>query len=100
MKNVGGQTFSRSPGIGRNKHHLIHLEEAFAIWFDSKTSFRVYVFAKDNEFETWTDSVFLPLNQWTNIQLTLNSTVGITVMTFNSNGERQQIMHKPIFLAE
>lgn len=25
VKNVGGQTFSRSPGIGREKHHLIHL---------------------------------------------------------------------------
>jgi len=62
IKNVGGQTYSRSPGIGRNKHHLLELEESFAIWFDSKTSFRVYVFAKDNEFETFTGSVFLPLN--------------------------------------
>jgi len=41
---------------------LLELEESFAIWFDSKTSFRVYVFAKDNEFETFTGSVFLPLN--------------------------------------
>lgn len=83
MQNYGGHTFSRSPLEGRTKNHLIKLDDSFAIWYDSKTSFRVYVYAKDNWMETFSDPVFLPLNEWINIQLTIEQSSGITVMTFN-----------------
>lgn len=67
IKNEGGQTYSTNPRVGRDKHHLIWVEEAFALWFDSQSSFRVYVYSKERHFETFSGSVFLPLNEWVNI---------------------------------
>lgn len=41
------------------------------MFYDSPTSFRVYVYAKDNMYETTSKSVFLPLNAWINIQVSI-----------------------------
>lgn len=83
MKNFGQHSFAKNPLSGREKNHLIKLDEVLAIYYDSPTSFRVYVYAKDNPFETTSDSVFLPLNEWVNIQVSLEQSRGITIMTFN-----------------
>lgn len=53
------------------------------------SSFRVYVYSKDRHFETYSRSVFLPLNEWVNIQVNLDYNTGITIQTYNSNGEMQ-----------
>ena len=44
--------------------------------------------------------MFLPLNQWANIQVTLDQGAGVTVMVFNPNGERQQVVSTDKYLAE
>ena len=67
MQNFGQHSFSTNPVSGRTKHHLIKVDESFAVWYDSKTSFRIYVYAKNNWEETFSDPVFLPLNDWVNI---------------------------------
>ena len=100
MKNFGQHAFEPNPAQGRKANHIFTLDECFGIWYDSKTSFRVYVYAKNNFFETYSDPVFLPLNEWINIQVTLSQQSGITIMTFNQNGERQQLVQNKIFLAE
>ena len=46
---------------------MIRLDEVFAIWYDSPTSFRVYVYAKNNYEEVYSQAVFLPLYDWINI---------------------------------
>ena len=46
---------------------MLRLDESFALWYDSRTSFRVYVYAKRNYEETFSDPVFLPLFEWVNI---------------------------------
>ena len=83
MKNFGQHAFEPNPARGREANHIFTLDESFGIWYDSKTSFRVYVYAKNNFFETYSDPIFLPLNEWINIQVTLSQQSGITVMTFN-----------------
>jgi len=72
VNNKGGHSYTTNPLEGRDKHHFFELEEAFALWFDSPHSFRVYIYANKNYFEQSTPSVFLPLHQWANIQITLH----------------------------
>lgn len=67
MKNFGAHAYQSNPSLGRNQNHIFKLDECFALWYDSKTSFRVYVYARDNFYETYSDPVFLPLNEWVNI---------------------------------
>ena len=67
LKNFGNHTYSADPVIGRDNHHMLDIYESFAIWLDSPISFRVYVFAKKNINEVFTDKVYLPLNEWINI---------------------------------
>jgi len=83
MQNFGQHSFSTNPAEGRDKHHMLKIDDVFAVWYDSRTSFRVYVFAKQNYEETYSDPIFLPLYEWVNIQITLEKQSGITVMTFN-----------------
>jgi hypothetical protein len=72
MKNYGSHAFSPNPRIGRDNNHIFRLDDSFALWYDSQTSFRVYVFAKDNWLETYSDPVFLPMHEWINIQVALS----------------------------
>ena len=60
------------------------------MFFDSQTSFRVNVASDVDEFYYTSPSIFLPLNEWVNIQMNLNSNTGLNVMVFNSNGGRLQ----------
>jgi len=62
---------------------LIEIKDSFALWLDSPYSFRVYIFAKVNYNEFFTERVYLPLHEWINIQMTVDATKGVTVMTFN-----------------
>ena len=62
---------------------MLKLDECFAIWYDSLTSFRVYIYAKNNYEEVWSSPVFLPLYEWVNIQIAFTQHDGIVVMTFN-----------------
>ena len=67
IKNEGGHSHSTKQVIGRNDHHLFRLENAFALWWDSPSSFRVYVYTMNKVHEYSTSSVFMPLNQWVNV---------------------------------
>jgi hypothetical protein len=87
--NLGAPKYSANPRYGVEVSSFFTLEGAFSLWFDSPTSFRVYAYAKDNVDVRSSPSAFLPLNQWVNIQVNVNSDSGITIMTFNTNGERQ-----------
>ena len=69
LKNFGQHSYSTNPREGRELHHMIKIDECFAIWYDSKTSFRVYIYAKNNYEELYSSSVFLPLYEWVNIQV-------------------------------
>lgn len=40
----------------------------------------------------------LPMHEWINIQVALSQNSGITIMTFNQNGERQQLVQNKLFL--
>ena len=72
MKNFGQHAFEPNPARGRENNHIFSLDECMALWYDSKTSFRVYVYAKNNFLETYSDPIFLPLNEWINIQVTIS----------------------------
>lgn len=91
LKNMGGQAFTPyALEGGRNpEFQFFVLDECFSLWFDSPTSFRVYAFTFQDMFETTSPSIFVPLNQWYNIQVTVSSDNGISIWTFNTNGERQ-----------
>ena len=67
VKNFGEHAFEPNPAKGRQNNHIFSLDECFSLWYDSKTSFRVYVYAKSNFFETFSDPVFLPMLEWINI---------------------------------
>jgi hypothetical protein len=99
IRNEGDHKFTNNPRYGVEKHSFFKLDDSFALWFDSPTSFRVYVYSKSNVDEETSESCFLPLHQWVNIQISINSETGITVMTFNTNGERQQLVTKEVYLA-
>lgn len=88
VNNQGALKYSSNPRYGVETSQFFQLEGCFALWFDSPTSFRVYIYAKNNVDMTVSPSVFLPVNNWVNIQVNINSEKGITVMTFNTNGER------------
>ena len=62
VKNEGGHTYSTKQVIGRNNHHFFRLENVFALWWDSPSSFRVYIYTMLNVNEFSTPSVFMPLN--------------------------------------
>jgi hypothetical protein len=89
VKSEGGHTYTTKQVIGRNNHHFFRLENAFALWWDSPSSFRVYVYTMLNVNEFSTQSVFMPLNQWVNVQITISSEHGVIVKTINTNGEVQ-----------
>ena len=72
LKNFGQHSFSETPIEGRQQHHMLKINECFAIWYDSPTSFRVYIYAKNDYEEVYSQSVFLPLFEWVNIQLTFS----------------------------
>lgn len=38
------------------------------------------------------------MHEWINIQVALSQNSGITIMTFNQNGERQQLVQNKLFL--
>ena len=62
LKNDGGHAFTTNALDGRDSYHFFRLEESFALWFDSLSSFRVYIYAEQNYYETSSTSVFLPLH--------------------------------------
>ena len=69
----------------------------------SAEAFRVEVDARNSFESEVSDPVYLPLNEWINIQVTLSTsgpTQGITIMTFNQNGERLQLVYNGARLAE
>ena len=88
MKNEGIGSFTQNPRNGRDTTHLIKIQETFAIWFDSQTTLRAYVFADDNFREYYSDPIFLPINQWINLQIQIDDENGVTMMTFNMQKER------------
>ena len=98
--NFGQHSYSETPIEGRTSNHMLKMEECFAIWYDSPTSFRVYIYAKNNYEEVYSPPVFLPLFEWVNIQITFSQQDGIQIMTFNSNGDRLQTREFKQYLAE
>ena len=99
IKNEGVGVYSQNPHAGRDSTHLIKLEDTFAIWFDSQNSIRAYIYASGDYFETYTDPIFLPKNQWVNLQFRLNNE-GVTMMTFNQQREPLQTVAKLLYMAE
>ena len=67
VHNLGARKYSANARYGVEQSSFFTLEGAFSLWFDSPTSFRVYVYAKDNINTRSSPSTFLPLNQWVNI---------------------------------
>jgi hypothetical protein len=67
INNSGATKFNANPRTGIETSAFFILDGSFALWFDSVSSFRVYVYAKKNVDATSSPSVFLPLNQWVNI---------------------------------
>jgi hypothetical protein len=63
VMNEGSTLFTTREQFGReNQYHFFRLENVFSLWFDSPTSFRVYVYTL-RDFESFSSpSVFLPLN--------------------------------------
>lgn len=88
IKNEGVGPFTKNPRGGREAVFLMKVEETFTLWFDSQNSIRAYIFADDNFMETYSDAIYLPPNQWVNLQVTLDDETGITMITFNQNGEQ------------
>ena len=91
LRNDGTHSYSKDSLQGRNNHHLFELSNSFALWWDSPISFRVYIYARSNANELYTAPVSVPLREWVNIQLAI-SKKGITIMTFNANGQRLQVI--------
>lgn len=86
---------------GRQDHHIFEIERSFAIWYDSPTSLRVYVFARNDYEEIYTtDRIYVPLNEWINIQVTISASKGITAMTFNQNGDMLQLVNMDVRLGQ
>jgi hypothetical protein len=67
LYNTGTTQFTTNPRIDLEKSSLFLLEGVFALWFDSPTSIRCYVYAKKKVDEITSGSVLLPLNQWVNL---------------------------------
>ena len=88
LKNEGIGTYSKNPKTGRDSTHLIKVEETFALWFDSQTTLRAYVYADANHFEYFSDPIFLPVDQWINLQIQLDDENGVTMMTFNQQKQK------------
>jgi hypothetical protein len=61
IKNEGGHRFTTNALEGRDAFHFFELEQSFALWWDSMTSFRVYIYAYRDYYEKSSYSVFLPL---------------------------------------
>lgn len=98
VNNKGANKFSSDPRQGIKIASFFSIESCFTLYFDSSTSFKVFVDSIYDYRDTTSPSVFLPLNQWVNIQVNINSSLGITIMTFNTNGERQQLVTQPVQL--
>jgi len=67
IKSEGGHANTTKQVLGRDNHHFFRLENAFALWWDSPSSFRVYVYTLLKQDEYSTKSVFMPLNTWVNV---------------------------------
>ena len=67
IKNTGKHTFSSSARVGRDSHHMFEIENAFALWMDSESSFRVYAFAAEDFDEHISEPISLPKNAWINV---------------------------------
>ena len=84
LRNSGTQNFSSDPKKGRTDNHIFEIVDAFAIWFDSPTSLKVYVYAVKDYLEISTqESIVVPLHEWVNVQVTISAESGVTAMTFN-----------------
>ena len=64
IKSEGGHDYSTKQVIGRDNHHFFRLENSFALWWDSPSSFRVYIYTLRHKDEFSTKSIFMPLNTW------------------------------------
>lgn len=62
IRNQGNHMFTSDVNIGWSKYHFIKIHEVFALWYDSATSFKAYVFS-DKDFNQYVSpSVFTPLH--------------------------------------
>jgi hypothetical protein len=100
VKIKGAQKFTQDPRQGVKTASFFSIEGCFTLFFDSATSFKVFIDSVVDYQDTTSRSVFLPLNQWVNIQLNINAKIGITIMTFNTNGERQQLVTESVQLGK
>jgi hypothetical protein len=87
LKNAGGQNFTTNVNQGVQYFTFCKLYGSFSMFFDSQTSFRVNVESLKDQTAYTSPSIFIPLNEWVNIQFTLNAATGVTVLVMNSNGE-------------
>jgi hypothetical protein len=62
MRSTGNHAFSTKELEGTSNQHFVLLENVFALWFDSPTSFRVYIFASKDYFEESTSSISFPIH--------------------------------------
>ena len=82
LKNFGKHK-AEEDGSGKDKTAFLSLEESFVFYYDTKTTFRVYVDAREKYLTAESESIYLPLNEWLNVQVAIKQNFGITVMTFN-----------------
>jgi len=83
MRSTGNHAFSTKELDGISSRHFVLLENVFALWFDSPTSFRIYIFASKDYLEESTSSIMFPLHQWINIQMEVDQTRGLTVVVYS-----------------
>lgn len=60
-------SFTNSPS-GRSTDYFFKLDDSFALYFDSPTTFKVHIFALKNYLEITTEeSFYFPMHEWANI---------------------------------
>lgn len=62
VRPTGTHSYSTIEKQGITNQHFFLLEGVFALWWDSPSSFRVYVFASKDYLEESTSSVQVPIH--------------------------------------
>ena len=57
------------------------------LYMDTKNSFRFYFFAVKNYFETYSRSLYIPQNEWVDIQVSFTRYGGYHVRVYDMRGK-------------
>jgi hypothetical protein len=63
----GDHGFSTGEFKGTRQMSFFTLDNVFSLWFDSDSSFRVYLFATKSYQETSSEPILIPVRSWINI---------------------------------